>query len=474
MNAAVPVKAEQRRAPSKIPLHFSLPVRSRLFASKNSNTMVHATKSSTPPLRTRTTTVAISTTSQTKRSDTMGSLKRAHDGDHQTTPTPRTSGTHLTNGGGIKKARIEAVDSEASQQVTMSSPVRLLSFPKTETTSSSRQNARNRPSTIMGISNVASLIPIQECRHVLTDLLSDREARMLLTHLIHSKPRRRTTQYLSSRYDELFAPRADQIVAFDEMVAAIKTAFRSCLSLETISPAELESVMTLHGVQSNIRAIHASAVWPASLGTRLNALKALLEINQFLIRSSLLRDPKHREVVQRECPTLGVAVLDICQGLTGPEKVIALGMHFPNDAGMPSSHVAQQPQNHQSMSTTSSQQQRAAAITSASQNDAQGHGQSQSRAVRSSRNDTLEVELREQAKIFDKLGFFRGVVQAYQLLVESKRSTGTAVQAVPISGAAVDEEEENETDDEEEYHEGEDGYVDELPLPEDEILESQD
>ncbi|KAK0736294.1 hypothetical protein B0T21DRAFT_366666 [Apiosordaria backusii] len=402
--------------------------------------------------------------------DMMGHhLKRLHedeDGDTHT-PIPRTP--HKS---AMKRQRTDTELSAPLPAPNFSSPLTLIPTTaitpkrlKTINITKQKSAAKLTPSAIMGLPTVASQLPIQDCRTILGTILSDREVRMLMSHLVSGtsgKPRRKTATYLSTRFDELNTPQPDQTVAFDEIVFAVKSAFRP-LSLDTISPAELEAIMTTHGVQSNIRCIHAAAVWPASLGTRLNALKAVLEINQHLIRSSLLRELRHQKVFEKECPTLGTAVLHICQGLTGPERVVALGMHFPR----------------YSSSSSSSSHRGGQAMTSSAVVVAHHHGSSQSNGHSSSQHshsqggstmsrgvveDTLEVELRAQSEFFRKQNMFPEVVEAYQMLVGSKRAAGTAVQAVPIGVGAIEQEseedeEESEEDEDEEVEEGADGEI---------------
>ncbi|KAK4202367.1 hypothetical protein QBC40DRAFT_276631 [Triangularia verruculosa] len=310
------------------------------------------------------------------------------------------------------------------------------------------------PSGIMDLPTVASQLPIQDCRAILSTVLSDREVRMLMSHLVSSgRPRRKTAAYLCTRFDELNTPKPDQIVAFDEIVTAVQSAF-GLLSLDTISPAELEAIMTANGVQSNIRYIHAASVWPASLGTRLNALKAILGITQHLIRNSLLREIRHQQVFEKECPALSTAVLHICQGLTGPERVLALGMHFPRYSSPHS--VSHRGGGHQPVNTSP-----AVGGVHRGSSQGNGHGGSSTSQHASSQiggssmsnkavEDTLEVELRAQSDFFRKQSMFPEFMEAYQMLVGSKRAAGTAVQAVPIGVGVIEEESEEEEEDEDE------------------------
>ncbi|KAK0670087.1 hypothetical protein QBC41DRAFT_97704 [Cercophora samala] len=367
-------------------------------------------------------------------------MKRLQDDDDDAAaPTPRTP----------SKSKSASKRQRTQTNPGFSSPLTLI--PITSATVANRLKMKPKPSSkltpsaIMGLPTVASQLPIQDCRAILSTVLSDREVRLLISHLVTSdKPcRRKTAAHLSARFDELNKPQPDQTVAFDEIVAAVKSAFRP-LSLDTISPPDLEATMTTHGVQTNIRYIHAASVWPASLGTRLNALKAILVINQHLIRSSLLRELRHQKVFEKECPTLAGAVLHICRGLTGPERVVALGMHFPRYSGV------------------SSASQRAAG-SSPAVGGSQGNGSSQLSLSQATKGveDTLEVEMRAQSEFFRKQDMFPEVVEAYKILIGSKR-TGTAVQAVPIG--TVDMEEESEEDEEEqEREEEEEGGETEIP-----------
>ncbi|KAK4643910.1 hypothetical protein QC761_300145 [Podospora bellae-mahoneyi] len=361
-------------------------------------------------------------------------------GDGMHAPTPRTP----------SKSKSAAKRQRTQTDPGFSSPLTLI--PTTSALIPNRLKMKPKatskltPSAIMGLPTVASQLPIQDCRTILSTVLSDREVRQLISHLVTSgKPcRRKTASYLSARFDELNTPVPDQTVAFDAIVTAVKSAFRP-LSPDTISPSDLEAIMTARGVQTNIRYIHAASVWPASLGTRLNALKAILEINQHLIRSSLLRESRHQKVFEKECPALSGAVLHICRGLTGPESVVALGMHFPRYSGVASA-------SHRTGSSP--------AVMAGSQSI----GGSQVLLSQTSRGaeDTLEVEMRAQSEFFRKQDVFPEVVEAYKMLIGSKR-TGTAVQAVPIGVVDIEEESEEDEEQEEEERDEEGGGEDEIP-----------
>jgi hypothetical protein len=152
----------------------------------------------------------------------------------------------------------------------------------------------------------------------------------LVATLAASKPRGRAANYLASRYDELYTPRSDQLVAFDALVDSIKSNLES-FAMETASPEaerlQLQLLKTAlqapnNGVFVNVRALHAAAVDPASFGTKLNALKAILSVNHFLMTRKLLYSEGQRELFNQG-PT-GKAFLDICRSLSAPERKMAL------------------------------------------------------------------------------------------------------------------------------------------------------
>ncbi|KAK4465344.1 hypothetical protein QBC42DRAFT_313591 [Cladorrhinum samala] len=334
----------------------------------------------------------------------MSSHKRPHDAPH--TPTP----------GSTKKPRAE-------KDVKPELPL---------------HPDRATPSSVMGLEHAARLLSAPECRHILENLLSDKEARLAVARLVGSssssgsdaaaKPPRRVAQYVAAKYDALFAAQPDQVVSFDGIVNAINTGLRQIWNWDSsASKPPSRKPPSAQEVATNIKAIHAAAVYPASLGTRLNALKAILEINQFLIRNSFLREAEDRKEIAACFPTLGTAVFEICKDLTAQERLIAMGMHFPSDlGGQPNQHQHQQQQ----------QQQQRAGANQANNGFSlsQMSNQSQSSGARASLvGETLEVELRAQAKSFYKFGIFKGIVDAYEMMMESKKGTATTLQAIAIT-----------------------------------------
>lgn len=315
----------------------------------------------------------------------MSSHKRPHDAPH--TPTPEST----------KKPRVE-------KDVKPEIPL---------------HPDRATPSSVMGLEHAARLLSVPECRHILENLLSNKEARLAVSRLVGSdvaKPPRRVAQYVAAKYDASFAAQPDQVVSFDGIVNTVNTGLRQIWNWDSsVNKPPSRKPPSAQEVATNIKAIHAAAVYPASLGTRLNALKAILEINQFLIRNSFLREAEDRKEIAACFPTLGTAVFEISKGLTAQERLIAMGMHFPSDGGQQQQRVgAGQANNGSSLSQMSNQSQSSAARASVG-------------------GETLEVELKAQAKIFYKFGIFKGIVDAFEAMMESKKGAGTTLQAIAIT-----------------------------------------
>ncbi|KAK0723522.1 hypothetical protein B0T26DRAFT_750788 [Lasiosphaeria miniovina] len=216
------------------------------------------------------------------------------------------------------------------------------------------------PSAVMGVSAVAARVPIADNRHFLASMLTDSEARRLVNSLATFKLRGNAAAFINTRYDDTFAPQPDQLVSFNALVTAIKTTLEP-LAVEaeaarssdgsTETPESLmllqqtlaDSTATGTGatpnkstafvpgatrtksntrtpnitVTTNLRVIHAAAVPPASFGTRLNALRALLSVNTFLITRALLSTSAQRDIVE--------AAL----GRPSPAKLYCLGACLP-------------------------------------------------------------------------------------------------------------------------------------------------
>jgi len=183
-----------------------------------------------------------------------------------------------------------------------------------------------KPSSILGLPDLVSRLPIATCRAVLAALPSA-DIRNLLTDHTTAHPLSRASSRLAASYDALFTPRADQLVAFDGIVACIQ----SHLADYTGSSAEAQSGDYLYqletalngknGVFANIRLLHASAIHPASFGTKLNALKALVELIHFFITGGLLFEAEQRKVFDKG--PIGDAFFAICWSLNMLERKMA-------------------------------------------------------------------------------------------------------------------------------------------------------
>jgi len=227
-----------------------------------------------------------------------------------------------------------------------------------------------RPSSILGLAGVISRLPTKLCRAVLANLPSA-DVRALLTAHTTAHPLSLASSRVTESYDRLFTPRADQLVAFDTLVASIITDL-SCFEGQNLTvDGELDSLQSTlnspNGVFANIRVLHASAVSPASFGTKMNALQALVAITRYLIENKFLLDPQPRELFDQG--PIGKAFLDLCHSLTKPERRLILR--------------------------------------------------------------SVEKELSPQAKAFKKNQVFSGVVEAYQFLKMSEVDAAV-VQVLPL------------------------------------------
>ncbi|KAK0732148.1 hypothetical protein B0H67DRAFT_549767 [Lasiosphaeris hirsuta] len=188
-----------------------------------------------------------------------------------------------------------------------------------------------KPSNIVGLPTLISRLPISVCRNVIV-ALPPRDVRNLLIHLVAQQQQTRAASQLATAYDNLNAPCADRLVAFDALVSTIKTTLEPYErdrneapledAVETEYLAALRKVLTApQGVSVNVRLLHSSALTPASFGTKINALRALLQVTMYLITGGLLFMRGQRELFD-EGPTAG-AFLNICDSLTEPEKKMA-------------------------------------------------------------------------------------------------------------------------------------------------------
>ncbi|KAK3353940.1 hypothetical protein B0T25DRAFT_569122 [Lasiosphaeria hispida] len=188
-----------------------------------------------------------------------------------------------------------------------------------------------KPSNIVGLPTLISRLPISVCRNVIV-ALPPRDVRNLLIYLVAQQQQTRAASQLATAYDNLNAPCADRLVAFDALVSTIKTTLEPYErdrneapledAVETEYLAALRKVLTApQGVFVNVRLLHSSALTPASFGTKINALRALLQVTMYLITGGLLFMRGQRDLFD-EGPTAG-AFLTICDSLTEPEKKMA-------------------------------------------------------------------------------------------------------------------------------------------------------
>ncbi|KAK4225263.1 hypothetical protein QBC38DRAFT_531145 [Podospora fimiseda] len=83
------------------------------------------------------------------------------------------------------------------------------------------------PASIMGVEHIAQALPAEDSRHVLANLLSDKEAKWLVAQIgvaLPAKKFRRATQYLSMRYDQLHASKSNQVVADASQPPSVRSA----------------------------------------------------------------------------------------------------------------------------------------------------------------------------------------------------------------------------------------------------------
>ncbi|KAK3380699.1 hypothetical protein B0T24DRAFT_697324 [Lasiosphaeria ovina] len=284
-----------------------------------------------------------------------------------------------------------------------------------------------KPSAIMGVSAVAARLPIADIRHVLASMLTESEARNLVASLATSKPRGRPAAFINTRYDDMFAPQPDQLVGFDALAVRssdgnTETQESLMLLQQTLANSTAtgtgatpnKSTALVPGrtkiksntrrptttVTANLRAIQAAAVPPAGFGTRLNALRALLSVNSFLITRALLFTDAQRDIVEAALSGIvNAGMRAVCGVMTTPESIMALRTSVLEDPSSSSSQAAR---------------------------------------------CTIEQELVGQTNVFKRHGMFEGVVEGYEMLVEGRRRAGAAVQALPVVIEIEDDEEEEE------------------------------
>ena len=183
-----------------------------------------------------------------------------------------------------------------------------------------------RPSDVLGLPTVIGRLPLATCRDALLRLPPS-DIRALLTEYAIVRPRSRTVARLTNSYDTTNSPRPDQLVSFDGLLHAMTSALQPFTHGSPSPDAEaiaatilpLQHALTAsNGVFVNIRILHSMSLTPASLGTKLRALQALVAFGEFLITKQLLLDSAQRDLFLEE--PLGPAFFGICSSLSGPER----------------------------------------------------------------------------------------------------------------------------------------------------------